>query len=142
MTFSCQLCLIALAEECECLHSCVSHLIHNSPKVSMNALYKSVNQVLNPVGDIRVWDIATVYCCPMRVCSIERLPLWLIIIDFPVKCQKLHYPTFCGIRFPSALIRLDNRGSPVLNFFFMSYTDRNLKHDIFYNIFELFKVFE
>ncbi len=38
-----QLCLVALAQKCECLHLCVPCLIHNLPKVSMSALNESVN---------------------------------------------------------------------------------------------------
>ncbi len=34
-SFTCQLCLVAFAQECEYLHSCVPRLIRNSPKVSM-----------------------------------------------------------------------------------------------------------
>ncbi len=41
-----QLCLVALVQECECLHSCVPCLIHISPKASTSAFDKSVNLAL------------------------------------------------------------------------------------------------
>ncbi len=41
-----QLCLVALAQEYECLHLCVPRLVHISPKVSTSAFDESVNRAL------------------------------------------------------------------------------------------------
>ncbi len=41
-----QLCLVALTQECECLHSCLPHVVHISEKVSTSAFDESVNQAL------------------------------------------------------------------------------------------------
>ncbi len=38
-----QLCLVALAQECRCLHSCITRLVYISPKVLTSALDESVN---------------------------------------------------------------------------------------------------
>ncbi len=43
MTFESCTCLIVLAQECECLHSCVPRLVHNSSKVSTSTLDENVN---------------------------------------------------------------------------------------------------
>ncbi len=47
--------LIVLTQECECLHSCVPHLVHNSSKVS-STLDENVNQAL----DVRTHMITSV----------------------------------------------------------------------------------
>ncbi len=41
-----QFCLVALAQECECLHSCIPRLVHISPKVSTSAFDESVYPTL------------------------------------------------------------------------------------------------
>ncbi len=46
MTFTYQLCLVTLAQECECLHSRVPCLVHNSPKASMSVIDENVNLAL------------------------------------------------------------------------------------------------
>ncbi len=40
---TCQLCFIALTQECECLHWHVPRFVHNLPKISMSAFYESVS---------------------------------------------------------------------------------------------------
>ncbi len=45
-TFESCTCLVVLAQECGCLHSCVPCLIHNSSKVSTSTLNENVNQTL------------------------------------------------------------------------------------------------
>ncbi len=37
--------LVALAQECECLHSHIPRLLYTSPKVLMSALDESVNPI-------------------------------------------------------------------------------------------------
>ncbi len=44
VTFESCTCLIVHAQDCECLHSCIPRLIHNSSKASMSTLDKNVSQ--------------------------------------------------------------------------------------------------
>ncbi len=56
VTFSSQLCLISLTQECECLHSCIPSLIHNSLEVSTSAHNESVNPAWGFHDDPRWFD--------------------------------------------------------------------------------------
>ncbi len=73
MTFESCTGLIVLAQECECLYLCVSHLVHNSSKVSTSTLDENINQAYGSMRSILPQDVIQKwqYTVPINLYSLR-----------------------------------------------------------------------